>query len=417
MPAPKKLPKTAPELPPHTPAETERHIESIKRWGILSAIVKTEEGKTIQGRLNERTAALLKIPKDKIPTIVVRCSDAEADYLRIILELSGRDRSKLGSLLKEAFLAFPHMTSRDIAKIPGMPDRRTVDRHKAKLIESGDIQAVPMKDRRGYTHQPPAVLCNGRTADRIGKKLATAGDEVKGGMMSRRALNTAVNIAERKKYAKDAPQTLPSDFDIRNCDYRVLAPTARMIDLVTADPPWSQWTDEQRVEYARAVYDSLRPGGWLLAYTGNHLMLRWGAVYEGVGFTHRWGLTNVFMRPKIRNFGDVQIQSSPILLMQKGGKFVSPNIFLDTYDMTDTVKCTIDEPRYHDWQQHSQPLTYWISKLTRPGARILDYTLCTGTTAVAVARAGQGRSFLGSEIDPTLCAVARRRVAEELTKS
>ena len=43
-----------------------------------------------------------------------------------------------------------------------------------------------------------------------------------------------------------------------------------------------------------------------------------------------------------------------------------------------------------------------------------DLTLGSGTTAVAVARAGQGRTFVGCEVDRVHCAVARRRVAEEL---
>ena len=69
---------------------------------------------------------------------------------------------------------------------------------------------------------------------------------------------------------------------------------------------------------------------------------------------------------------------------------------------------------YHDYQQPLSEAIFYINVLTRPKAVVCDPFLGSGTTAVAVARLGQGRRFVGSEIDPDTCKVARNRVAEEL---
>lgn len=52
---------------------------------------------------------------------------------------------------------------------------------------------------------------------------------------------------------------------------------------------------------------------------------------------------------------------------------------------------------------------YLVSFLTRPGALVLDPYLGSGTTGVACVQAG--RDFLGMELDPAYCEIARARIA------
>lgn len=69
-----------------------------------------------------------------------------------------------------------------------------------------------------------------------------------------------------------------------------------------------------------------------------------------------------------------------------------------------------DVVREHPTQKPVAVMQQIIEMLTEPGAVVFDPFLGSGTTAVAAKRAG--RHFLGVEISPEYCAIARRRVAE-----
>ena len=51
-----------------------------------------------------------------------------------------------------------------------------------------------------------------------------------------------------------------------------------------------------------------------------------------------------------------------------------------------------------------------VSRLTEPGATILDPFMGSGTTGVACIKTG--RNFIGIEIRPTYYAIAEKRIAE-----
>ena len=401
--------KVSPELPHQSPAEHASLREWIDRFGVLSAVVKTAKGKTLQGRAVEAVAKDLGLPSTQVPVIVADIPEEEEDLVRVILELSGRDGSKLPYLRDQVLASFPEFTAREIArKFPHLGDRRTLDRNRRKLLASGAIAPLPRKDKRGYVHQPPAVLTTARLSEKIGRNLEAAREHVQGGMMSRRKLNTAINLKARSDYARGAPMTTSDHIQILNSDFRNLAVEADTFDLAIADPPWSKpWTDRDRTNYAAKVFAAVKPGGFVLAYTGHNQLLAWADIYRSAGFTHRWTLTVIWHDgPSIRNDGNVNTGNTPIILLQKGGPFKTPNVIFDTY------RSSAGEKQYHPWQQAVHPLTYWVGRLTHAEARVLDLTLCTGTSAVATVKAGMGRSFVGSEIDPELCAVARHRVAD-----
>lgn len=64
----------------------------------------------------------------------------------------------------------------------------------------------------------------------------------------------------------------------------------------------------------------------------------------------------------------------------------------------------------HPTQKPVDLMVYLIKKLTHPGATVLDPFCGSGTTGVACAMTG--RNFIGIEIDPKYCEIARRRIAE-----
>jgi hypothetical protein len=131
-------------LPRHSPAELAQLREWIARYGVLSAVVKTPSGTTIQGRAVETVAKELRIPSDKIPAIVAAVPDDEVDLLRVRLELGGRDRSALRAILHRVLISQPRLTSREIAqRFPELGDRCTIDRARHRLLAGGAIAPLP----------------------------------------------------------------------------------------------------------------------------------------------------------------------------------------------------------------------------------------------------------------------------------
>jgi len=69
-----------------------------------------------------------------------------------------------------------------------------------------------------------------------------------------------------------------------------------------------------------------------------------------------------------------------------------------------------NNPRYHPTQKPVQVLEVWIRYLSDPGDVVLDPMCGSGSTLVAARRTG--RRFIGIEIYPRYCEIARRRVSE-----
>lgn len=69
-----------------------------------------------------------------------------------------------------------------------------------------------------------------------------------------------------------------------------------------------------------------------------------------------------------------------------------------------------DEFGSHPNQKPVALMQYLIEKLTNPGDTILDPCCGSGSTGVACMQTG--RNFIGFEIDPGYCEIARRRIAD-----
>jgi site-specific DNA-methyltransferase (adenine-specific) len=69
----------------------------------------------------------------------------------------------------------------------------------------------------------------------------------------------------------------------------------------------------------------------------------------------------------------------------------------------------MNEKRVHPTQKPLSLLEYLVSTYTNPNALILDPTFGSGTTLVAAKKLG--RHFLGFEISPEYCEIARKRIA------
>ena len=92
----------------------------------------------------------------------------------------------------------------------------------------------------------------------------------------------------------------------------------------------------------------------------------------------------------MRQGGKFAAALRPLLLFSKGETFHTYRTPRDLVFSRDKIE------RHHplNWQQPADEATYFISHLTHPNASIIDPFLGSGTTAVAVVRAGQARVII-----------------------
>ena len=61
-------------------------------------------------------------------------------------------------------------------------------------------------------------------------------------------------------------------------------------------------------------------------------------------------------------------------------------------------------------------MQYLIQTYTNPNMTILDNCMGSGTTGVATMKAGEGRKFIGIELDENYFNIAKNRIEESLQK-
>ena len=79
---------------------------------------------------------------------------------------------------------------------------------------------------------------------------------------------------------------------------------------------------------------------------------------------------------------------------------------------TKTVKRNVCLKSHHPWQQPLDPWRYWLTGLTAPAQLIADPFCGAATIGLAVKCAGEGRRYLGTDIDEDNVKVARHRLLE-----
>lgn len=71
------------------------------------------------------------------------------------------------------------------------------------------------------------------------------------------------------------------------------------------------------------------------------------------------------------------------------------------------------DKQYDDWQQPLSVAAYFTKRLSKSGALIVDPHLGTGTNAVACNLIGEGRRFIGCDVEEKKIEIARHRLATE----
>jgi hypothetical protein len=257
------------------------------------------------------------------------------------------------------------------------------------------------------------------SAREAGRLLQALGDDPpQGGLTFRDARKAA--FEERYRRAADSPASrLPAQVTIKHCDFRKLPVDDGSVDLLLTDPPWGVDFQHLHEPMSKVFARWLKPGGLLLAYVGNASMPCFLDAFRASGLTYQW-LVATANRPgdeddavpwgSLKLGGKFSAALRPLLLFSKGKSF---RLYKTP---SDVLLTRVRYERTHplNWQQSLDEARYFVSRFASPTAFIVDPFVGSGTNAVAVALEGQGRRFVGGDIDKMCITIARRRVSEAM---
>jgi hypothetical protein len=269
------------------------------------------------------------------------------------------------------------------------------------------------KEPKPKPQAPPTVfVANEREHRQVAEKAASVpAEELSGGVQTAKQFaRSAREVESRIKAAPILanPVIAGDGYRLAHGDFREIgtALADSSVALIFTDPPYEKeylplWP--ALGEFATRV---LRPGGFLLAYSGQsylptvmaslatHLEYVWTVAVVGLDkksvlmhrkFYSRWKPILVFAKPPF-----------------KGRDFVD-----------DVYRGKGPEKDAHEWQQGLDEALYFIGKFSAVGELVADPFLGGGTTGEAAVRSG--RRFEGYDIDPASVARSRDRIEEAIS--
>ena len=404
----------SPVLPP-LPAEEYAALKAhIALHGVEEPILVTSNGTIIDG--HERLKAITDLGIRKYPIRVVgNLTDKERREMAIALNLLRRHLSQgeRKHWLEELVRLNPHQSSRDLAATANV-SQSTAARAKAKVLgtESNDSVEIHGHNGKTYTYKPkPAVSVeNPQSAKKAGKLLESLGDRAPDGGMSMRRLrktdyDTRLEAAANCPIVKTPANIIINEGDFRSIDW---SPWEGKVSLVITDPPWLDGYADLREPLAKLCLRLLRPSGVCLVYCGQFHLPAFVAAFGGhLRWTWQIACVNEDNGGAMRDAGNFHTAWRPVLVYTQGG-------FKNTSTVYDVVRTKCREKELHPWQSPLSEAEQFVRTLSRPGDLIADPCLGSGTVPTAVTKIGQGRRFVGCDVDPRCVRIATRRVAESV---
>jgi 16S rRNA G966 N2-methylase RsmD len=224
------------------------------------------------------------------------------------------------------------------------------------------------------------------------------------------SVNKAKKKARKKRREKEQDQlkqqaaTVPASdrWNIFQGDIGNVRLEPNSIDAIITDPPYPEDCLPLWLELAKFAKYHLKPGGVLLAMTGN-LYLPQILIMLGEHLTYQWQLSCTLpgQHSEVHAAWVNNQMWKPILVYRNGGDLVNIG--------SDLFKNDSRDKDFHEWGQGVDGYCWQIEHFTKPNGLICDPFLGGGTTAIAALQLK--RRFVGFDIDPEKVAISKGRIA------
>lgn len=176
------------------------------------------------------------------------------------------------------------------------------------------------------------------------------------------------------------------------------------IDVIFTDPPYI--SSEYGTAYsvlAAGAHRVLKPGGFLITYAAQYHLLDVMNLL-GEHLEYFWICSQLNSGAKTLIFSkNVMAGFKPILIYQKPPFRKPVHGFLD-------VMSGKRMKAYHQWEQSIHETLHLLSRFADPGDIVLDPFAGSGTNVLAAKLLGL--DWIGMEIDPGVCSIARARMTQ-----
>jgi len=186
----------------------------------------------------------------------------------------------------------------------------------------------------------------------------------------------------------------------------------KSIDLVLTDPPYG-------INKGKIAGDE-DLNVWIASIEESYRVLKDDAFYLSfVGISNIPTILNELTKKFSLKWMDILYVNNGMVRSKVGFSCYIPLLILEkgkgkqSSQVRDVIECStsINEmnARKHPYQKDLDFVSYHIEHFSRPDGIVFDPFLGSGTTAVAAKRTG--RHFIGIELSPEYCEIARKRVA------